>query len=366
MGAATKIEWTDNTFNPWRGCAKVHTGCAHCYAEREAKRFPDNRGIWGVNGTRVLASGAKWREPIQWNRHAEKAAKQTRVFCASLADIFEDWPGQLQDVNGKPLWFHPLDPVGGFAGKLFRSHEPCASSAGSLISDPHPDFQPTTLNELRRDLFDLIDRTPHLTWQILTKRPENVRRMWPGYDNDSRPGSNRIHFGNVHLLYSASDQASLESSVGDLLKCSDLVPVIGLSLEPLVGPIDLTHVAMRNLGYTKDVLRRSDLEPPHVPDAAIGWVIVGGESGHGARPCDLSWIRSIVAQCKAAGVSCFVKQLGENPVECPDDADIEWGEVEQGIIPDPVPVRFKDKKGGDWSEWPEDLRVREFPEVHSC
>ncbi len=134
MGVETKIQWTDHTFNPWRGCTKVAPGCANCYAEREAKRFPDNRGIWGPNGTRVRASDAMWKEPLKWNAaclvaqcddcgniypKAPKTCKcgctmfksyaktqgRPRVFCASLADVFEDWQGPVLDHNGRELWF---------------------------------------------------------------------------------------------------------------------------------------------------------------------------------------------------------------------------------------------------------------------
>ena len=100
------------------------------------------------------------------------------------------------------------------------------------------------------------------------------------------------------------------------------------SVEPLLSPID------------------------RLPLDGIGWVIVGGESGHGARPCDLAWIRSIVAQCKAASVPVFVKQVGARPVEL---------EIVEGF---PIHRRdqlIRNRKGGDMAEWPEDLRVREFP-----
>jgi len=361
VGTTTKIQWTDNTFNPWRGCAKVHTGCANCYAEREAKRFPSNRGIWGVNGTRVLASEAKWDEPFRWNRAAEKAGENTRVFCASLADIFEDWAGQLQNVKGQPLWFHSLEPAGGFSGKLLRSHSVPVNKAGSLIPNPHESFQPTTLDAVRADLFDLIDRTPFITWQILTKRPENIWRMWPLpvyvdlypelRKQAERPGASPVVLRkNVHLLYSASDQQTLDSGVSDIIGCGDLAPVIGLSLEPLIGPIVIPPELLRPIQGTSQHGRRF-----------IDWVIVGGESGHHARECNAAWILSIVEQCKSAGVACFVKQLGEKPRHgnlrgWPKHVTVMSNGAQELL-------GLRDKKGGDPDEWPVDLRVREFPEV---
>ena len=371
MGTATKIEWTDNTFNPWRGCAKVHTGCANCYAEREAKRFASNRGVWGVNGTRVLASEAIWREPFKWNREAEKAGENTRVFCASLADIFEDWPGQLQNTKGELLWFHSPEPPGGYGGKLFRSHSVPVSKEGSLIPNPHESFEPSTLNAVRGDLFDLIDRTPFLTWQILTKRPENIRRMWPTFalmpqyqraQHAIASGGDHVAMSvdptprrtNVHLLYSASDQQSFDSGCAHIIGCGDLVPVIGLSLEPLVGPIVIPSELLQPIQGTSQHGKRF-----------IDWVIVGGESGPHARPCNIEWIRSIVAQCKAAGVACFVKQLGSNIEDGYLQAEkwMKLGAREIVGMAGKTFVKLQDTKGGDWNQWPEDLRVREMPEV---
>jgi protein gp37 len=128
---------------------------------------------------------------------------------------------------------------------------------------------------------------------------------------------------NVWLGTSVSDQATVEKLVPELLDCDELCPVLFLSIEPLLGPIDLEWFWSRFPG--------------------IRWVIVGGESGPHARACDLAWIRSIRDQCKAAGVPVFVKQLGRGPLETE------------------AALRLADAKGGDWNEWPADLRVREFP-----
>ena len=91
MATDTAIGWTDHTFNPWIGCAHVHAGCTNCYAEQFAKRT--GKAKWGVNGTRIVTSQANWRTPLKWNREAQAAGRRARVFCASLADVFEDWPG---------------------------------------------------------------------------------------------------------------------------------------------------------------------------------------------------------------------------------------------------------------------------------
>src|SRR5262245_49606753 len=117
----SKIQWTDHTFNVWRGCEKVSPGCAHCYAETMSRRNPAVLGEWGKHGTRVIASEAMWREPLKWDRQARAAGVRKRVFCASLADVFEDRP--------------------------------------ELVAP-------------RERLFRLIEDTPNLDWQLLTKRPE--------------------------------------------------------------------------------------------------------------------------------------------------------------------------------------------------
>ncbi len=92
MGRDSTIQWTHATFNPWRGCTKISAGCQHCYAEALSKRNPKTLGEWGPNGVRVIASPAYWRKPVAWDREARTTGQRLRVFCASLADVFEDRP----------------------------------------------------------------------------------------------------------------------------------------------------------------------------------------------------------------------------------------------------------------------------------
>lgn len=94
MGVETKIQWTDHTFNPWIGCAKVHAGCANCYAEADMDKRR-HRAKWGADGTRSRTSAAYWKEPHKWNRDAGLENVRRRVFCASMADVFEAWPGSV-------------------------------------------------------------------------------------------------------------------------------------------------------------------------------------------------------------------------------------------------------------------------------
>lgn len=332
--AESSIEWTRFTFNPWRGCSKVHTGCKNCYAEvnYSVKMHGIKWGTQAQGGTRVKLADAGWRAPLTWNRAAEKSGERYRVFCASLADVFEDWDGPILDHNGCQLYV--LDGV---------------------IGDfPHTG-RDATLDDLRRDLFKLIDATPNLDWLLLTKRPENVRRMWPckqcGGTGDAP--IHWMHRPNVWLGTSVSDQATAEEWVPKLLECRDLSPVLFVSAEPLVG-----RIRMR------------------VRD--IDWLIVGGESGAGARRCEIEWVRSLVRQAKDSAVSVFVKQLGAFIVDR-NDAGFEEGYDDPRAWPEPQDVRhhingfredfqgadcrvvLKDGKGGDMDEWPADLRVRQFP-----
>lgn len=266
MAEVSKIQWTHATFNPWRGCTKVSEGCAHCYAETLSGRNPAVLGEWGPDGTRVVAAASYWRGPATWNRDAQVAGERRRVFCASLADVFE-------------------------------GSETIPSGYLQVIADA------------RARLFRLIDQTPHLDWLLLTKRPENVRRLWPD-------AQRRL---NVWLGATAENQKRFDQRCGPLTDARDLVGVTFLSVEPMLEAMDI----------------RAGFGP-----GGIGWVICGGESGAGSRPFDPHWARMLLDQCRDAGVPFFMKQTGANPV---------------GLT-----VR---KKGGELEDIPADLRVREFPEV---
>ncbi len=233
MGKETGITWTDHTFNPWWGCIKVSAGCEHCYAEV----LSDQRGysqmklpIWGPAKTtprRTWAHDSKhWQEPLTWQRHAEADRRRHRVFCASMADVFED----------------------------------------------HPQLPPE-----RTKLWELIEQTPLLDWQLLTKRPENVLHMVPEDWRSELPP-------NVWLGTSVEDERVVDR-IGELLKVNAWIS--WLSVEPMIGPIDLE---------------------PWLP--FIDWIVVGGESGPGHRPFDLQWARHVRDQCRFLETAFFFKQVG--------------------------------------------------------
>lgn len=242
MGQNSAIEWTDHTFNPWIGCAKVSPGCQHCYAETLMDtRY--GRVQWGVNGTRVRTSAANWKQPLKWNRQAEAEGVRRRVFCASLADVFEDRPE-----------LHPW----------------------------------------RTNLFELIAATQHLDWLLLTKRPENVIKMVLWDAPGCKPSDN-VWFGT-----SAENQEQANKRIPELLRIPAAVRF--LSVEPLLGKIEFSDVTKRSDAVFQLGKKAMD---------GIHWVIVGGESGHGARPMHPDWARGIRDQCQAADVSFFFKQWGE-------------------------------------------------------
>ena len=221
MGTTTSIEWTEHTFNPWWGCTKVSAGCTNCYAETLAKRY--GHKVWGTGDRRVFGE-AHWREPVRWNALAESEGNAHRVFCASMADVF--------DKDAPP-------------GEQAR-------------------------------LWKLIDSTPWLRWQLLTKRPERIGEVIP-------PDWLTTPRENVWLGTSVESPAVLDR-VAALVKVPAAVRF--LSVEPLIAKI------------------------PRLPLRGIGWVIVGGESGSRSRPMEPDWVRALRDRCVAAEVPFFFKQWG--------------------------------------------------------
>lgn len=335
----TKIQWADHTFNPWRGCTKIAPGCANCYADAQSKRNPTTLGVWGPSGTRVVASEAMWRQPLRWERAAETTAEvwpedRPRVFCGSMCDVFEYWPLVVSDSNGSVVNHYNWKPI---------------TSEGP---------KPATLDDVRARLFQLIDSTPNLDWLLLTKRPENVRRMVPVAANGRDPSDPQyMRRDNVWIGTSIACQDDADRLIPELLKCRDLCAKLFLSVEPLLGPVDL-----ETKHYIHDLIGVDcHDERPISHRYGIDWVIVGGESGPHARPCNVAWIRSIVEQCHAAGVPCFVKQFGSRPIRYVVTA---VGQDAYGNVDDNgkwEAWELSDKKGGDPAEWPEDIRVREVP-----
>lgn len=344
MSTSSEIEWTQATWNPVVGCAMVSPGCARCYAETMSKRLAamaqtdidagrdpgrkrnylnvmNDKGRWAGN---VVTVPDALMDPFRWKR-------PRKVFVNSMSDLFHE------DV--------PFD----FADRVFA----------------------------------VMALTRRHTYQILTKRTERMAeyvlrtgRSIEFLEKAARELGYTLKFEgigltpwplpNVWLGTSVEDQQRADERIPHLLKCAAAVRF--LSCEPLLGAVDLSEVAGDNACTWNVLAGRNTWNGRAVP--RISWVIAGGESGPASRPCNVEWIRSIVTQCKAANTPCFVKQLGasvrmrfddwnENFMPLTDKHDIvldtenrEWGTW-----------RGQDRKGGDPEEWPEDLRVREFPQL---
>lgn len=303
MGETT-IEWTAKTWNPLRGCSRVSPGCEHCYAEAIAARFSKPGQPFHGFAKATKDDGGRWTRKVALieDKLGEPAGwrEPARVFVNSMSDLF---------------------------------HE-------SL-----------TFEEISRVVHVMEEVTRH-TYQVLTKRPERMAEY-------NRHG---IFPAHIWSGTSVENQKAAEDRIPHLKRVSTR-GVRFLSCEPLLGPLDL-----------RQLLGPVDYQTAPWGDGRIHWVIVGGESGRGARPCDVAWIRSIVQQSAAAGVACFVKQLGAVPAidsaewaRVADYTDRRTADVVTVYVPPKSEARvlmpLRDKKGGDPTEWPDDLRVRQFPEV---
>lgn len=303
MAENSKIEWCHDTFNPWRGCQRVSEGCRNCYAETLSHRNPATLGTWGPNGkgTRVVATEAYWRKPLIWNKVAKESGTRRRVFCASLADVFEAWDGPMIAANGNRLWW----------------------CQGSMSNSPLPSTglpegcRFATMGDVRERLFDLIDATPYLDWLLLTKRPENIKNMLPPLhdtgpcpvsDPDCEGGDGNRHDAcepgirtNLWVGASVEDQATANERIPHLLQIP--VKVRFLSCEPLLGPVDLFEWKSWEIDDADDEMGYQTLP--------FQWVIAGGESGPNARPMHQDWARLLRDQCQATDVPFLFKQWGE-------------------------------------------------------
>jgi protein gp37 len=276
----SKIQWTDETWNPIVGCSRISEGCQNCYAESGAnsarlQQFKQYQKVSDWNG-QVEFVESQLVKPLKWK-------KPRKIFVCSMSDLFHE--------NVSDEWI-------------------CEIFAYMCIAKQH-------------------------TFQILTKRPERMKKflqssmMKIGIANyiDEHFSDKFAHqdyyipASNIWIGTTCENQKALAQRLPYLLETPAAVRF--LSCEPLLEDIYLA-------------LDEFDSKPD--------WVIVGGESGTGARKCSLNWIRSIINQCSAADVPVFVKQLGQNAVD-------ELGNK----------VKLKSRKGGDISEFPEGLKVREFP-----
>jgi protein gp37 len=247
------IQWTDETWNPIRGCTRVSEGCRHCYAETVAHRFNGpgqpyegltTNGRW--NGT-IREVESAMDAPVRWKR-------PRRIFVNSMSDVF------------------------------------------------HPAVKTPTI----RRIFDVMERASHHTFQVLTKRPERAVKLFDAGTLRELP--------NVHLGVSVENQAAADERIPLLLRIPAAVRF--LSCEPLLGPVQITDAYDGNGGIYKPLVglhwKRRDrpgLLAQHGP--RIHWVIAGGESGPGSRPMHPEWVRSLRDQCVTSSVPFLFKQWGD-------------------------------------------------------
>ncbi len=282
MSENTKIEWTDSTFNPWEGCQKVGPGCDNCYAETRNARFAGGTSInWGPDAPRRRTSPANWKLPLKWNKHEFFQCED----CGTRGEG-KQWE-DFGPNGGK------LDDGYACASCGSRSMEPvnrrvfCASLADVFDNAVDPQW--------RRDLFSLIELTPNLDWLLLTKRIGNVAGMVSRAKSHDWLAGQR----NVWLGATIVDQEEADRDIPKLLAV--LAAKRFLSMEPLLGLVTLDRRLIDPLEGCSQAGQRF-----------IDWVIVGGESGPGARPMHPDWARSLRDQCQAAGVPFLFKQWGEH------------------------------------------------------
>jgi protein gp37 len=295
MTERTAIEWTDSTWNPWIGCTKISPGCDHCYAERDMA-IRRKRVTWGAGAARSRTSEAYWKQPLRWNRHAPRF-----IECSTSVVGGCGFRGEARFAGICPHCQH------GHAVRKARRRVFCAS-----LADVFDNEAPI---EWLADLLDLIRRTPNLDWLLLTKRIGNRRSRILAARDHAHTAGNRdlVHWlqcwldgkppHNVWLGATIVNQEEADRDIPKLLETTARVRF--LSCEPLLGPIDLAQACARHRWIDPDGVECCSV-PRH-----IDWLIAGGESGPHARPMHPDWVRSLRDQCATANVPFLFKQWGE-------------------------------------------------------
>ncbi len=308
MGENTGIAWCHHTHNGWLGCTKVSEACRNCYAET----LMDTRWgrvEWGPRGARKRTSEANWRKPLQWDRKAAAAGERRRVFCFSLADVFEG-----PDTMPAESW-----PI---------------------------------VQQARRDLLELIHKTQHLDWLLLTKRPENVLGQIHDAFSSGAPFEGDEYLSqwldgkpphNVWIGTSVENQEAADERIPHLLKIPAVVRF--LSCEPLLSGLDLQRFLWATAPSTAGpwtlpsgrVVRGGGAGGQmmsSMPAGEINWVIAGAESlgKREGRPMDLDWVRSLRDQSTEAGVPFFLKQAAVDGkiVQLPELDGRTWSQFPEG------------------------------------
>lgn len=330
MSEKTNIAWCDSTVNFWSGCTKVSAGCANCYAEaRDARMMQEKVIHWGKGAPRLKHNGAV-KSAMAFNR------KPWICDGCGHASNHHDTNICGQETNGI---------------KCFCRHQHRRRIFSLSLGDWLDEEVPL---EWLAEMLDTIRQCDNVIWILCSKRPENFKERltrvmihienspetkqwtatwkwvldWVCGLHESSPSIPE----NIILLASVENQAMADLRIPQLLA----IPAAcrGLSLEPLLGPVNLDM----KVNWGGKLLR------PVIFD--LDWLIIGGESGSNARTCNVDWIRSIAQYRKSTNAAIFIKQLGSKP---------QMGREDSQII--------RDKKGGDINEWPNDLRIQEWPNM---
>ena len=318
-------------------CVKISPGCARCYAATLTHR-------WG--GPDYVKKSLECFEPVLVEKELEKIlrctlhADQRMVFPFDMTDIFlEFWPDEFIDRFFAVAALRPDLIFQVLTKRAERMYRYCTEASGSR----HP---------THRDNGFCIER------EIC------IRRAYQSFGKD-KASAISFPFPNVWLGVSVEDQDTADERIPWLLRTPAALHWV--SYEPALSLVDFT----RYLGpsytscqqkNTSTIARLARAAAEHHGESYLDWIVIGGESGPGARPFDIQWARDCIAQCKAAGVACFVKQVGAHSVITEE----QWAKEFHGSIKlENSHWRWvtTDKKGGDINEWPVDLRVREFPEI---
>lgn len=352
MADHTPIEWTDATWNPIRArnlktggvghfCVHASPGCQFCYAERQQPRFrnPIRYAAQDRKTVEVFLDEKKLLEPLRWR-------EPRMIFPCSMTDLFGDW-----------------------------------------VTD-----------EMLDRVFAVMALCPQHTFQILTKRAERIREYLNDPSFGMRVGGElmnaaRGHAGAEAYVIDLTHRLTIERkplpnvwlgvSVEDQERADHRIPILldtpaalrWISAEPLLGPVDISRwldpFRQLDADHKRGIARGmfNDDQVDDLRQRILDWIVVGGESGPRARPFDIGWARSIIAQCKAANVPVFVKQLGARVYD--DSRKADMPPFPADAEPEDIAaytrgftrVYFNHGKGGNPAEWPEDLRVREFPEI---
>ncbi|MBN3948389.1 MAG: phage Gp37/Gp68 family protein [Nostoc sp. NMS7] len=324
---STSISWTDETWNAITGCSRISAGCANCYAATAAasprlQQFPQYQKVADWDGT-VEFVESQLLKPLSWK-------KPKRIFVCSMSDLFhENVPDEWRE-------------------RIFAVMSLCQQHTFQVLTK-RPDRALEYFNQQSLWAKWYEAASCHL-WSAIGEKFGGLINLQQHFNKQSFP------LPNVWIGTSCENQAMADKRIPVLLQISAAVRF--LSCEPLLDEVNLSHWVGCNCPadcFGQDPHNIYCPKSTNFVGNHLSWAIVGGESGKGARECHIDWVRSLVQQCFIGDVPVFVKQLGSNPLGSSPYID--------GVACVNYFVKLRDKKGGDISEFPEDLQVREFPDV---